>query len=163
MQKVTPFIWFEKGAKEAAKYYVKVFGKRSKIKDIATITDTPSGTVEVVTLELDSQEFTLMAAGPFRKINEAISFVVNCKTQKEVDRFWDKLSAGGEKGQCGWLKDKYGVSWQVVPTILTKLMTDPDPVKAGRVTQAMLMMTKIDIAKLKAAHKTKKAKGRMPW
>ncbi len=153
MQKITPFIWFEKNAKEAAKYYVKVFGTRSKIKDIATITDTPSGTVEVVTLELDGQEFMLMAAGPFRQINEAISFVVNCRTQKDVDRFWDKLSAGGEKGQCGWLKDKYGVSWQVVPTILTKLMTDRDPVKAGRVTQAMLQMTKIDIAKLRKAYK----------
>jgi predicted 3-demethylubiquinone-9 3-methyltransferase (glyoxalase superfamily) len=155
MQKITPFIWFEKGAKEAAKFYVKVFGKRSKIKDIATISDTPSGTVEVVTLELDGQEFTIMAAGPFREINEAISFVVNCKTQKEVDHFWNALSAGGEKGQCGWLKDKYGVSWQVVPTIMTKLMTDPDPIKAGRVTQAMLMMTKLDIVKLKTAHRGK--------
>lgn len=154
MQKITPFIWFEKGAKEAAKFYVKVFGKRSKIKDVSTITDTPSGTVEVVTLDLMGQEFTLMAAGPFRKINEAISFVVNCETQKEVNHFWEALSQGGEKGQCGWLKDKYGVSWQVVPKILTKLMSDKDPIKAGRVTQAMLKMTKLDIAKLKAAYKS---------
>ncbi len=151
MQKITPFIWFEKGAKEAANFYVKVFGRRSKIKDVSTITDTPSGTVEVVTLELDGQEFMLMAAGPFRPITEAISFVVNCRTQKEVDHFWDKLSAGGEKGQCGWLKDRYGVSWQVVPTVLTKLMSDRDPVKAGRVTQAMLTMTKIDIARVEGS------------
>lgn len=152
MQKITPFIWFEKGAIEAANFYVKIFGKRSKIKDVSTITDTPSGTVEVVTLELDGQEFTLMAAGPFRPITEAISFVVNCKTQKEVDHYWIKLSSGGEKGQCGWLKDKFGVSWQIVPTILNELMTDRDPIKAGRVTQAMLKMTKIEIAKLKKAY-----------
>jgi predicted 3-demethylubiquinone-9 3-methyltransferase (glyoxalase superfamily) len=155
MQKITPFIWFEKGAKEAAKHYVKIFGRGSKIKNIQTVTDTPSGTVEVVTLDLKGQEFVLMAAGPFREINEAISFVVNCGTQKEVDHFWNALSEGGEKGQCGWLKDKYGVSWQVVPTVLTRLMADPDPVKAGRVTQEMLTMTKLDIAKLKEAYKGK--------
>jgi predicted 3-demethylubiquinone-9 3-methyltransferase (glyoxalase superfamily) len=155
MQKITPFIWFEKDAKKAAEFYVKVFGKRSKVKEITTVKDTPSGTVEVVTLDLMVQEFTLMAAGPFREINEAISFVVSCENQKEVDHFWNKLSAGGEKGQCGWLKDKYGVSWQVTPKILLKLMADPDPVKAGRVTQAMLKMTKIDIAKLKNAYKGK--------
>ena len=153
MQKITPFIWFEKGAKEAAKFYVKIFGKRSKVKEVSTIKDTPSGTVEVVTLELAGQEFTLMAAGPFRQINEAISFVVNCETQKEVDYFWNALSRGGEKGVCGWLKDRYGVSWQVVPAILAALMGDRDPAKAGRVTQAMLKMKKLDIAKLKAAYK----------
>jgi predicted 3-demethylubiquinone-9 3-methyltransferase (glyoxalase superfamily) len=153
MQKITPFIWFEKGAKEAANFYVKVFGKRSKVKTVSTIKDTPSGTVEVVTLELAGQEFTLMAAGPFRQINEAISFVVNCETQKEVDHFWFALSRGGEKGVCGWLKDKYGVSWQIVPKIMPKLMNDPDPVKAGRVTQVMLKMKKLDIAKLEAAYK----------
>ncbi len=153
MQKITPFIWFEKGAHEAAKFYVKVFGSRSKIKKVQTVTGTPSGTVEVVTLELRGQEFTLMAAGPFRPITEAVSFVVNCGTQKEVDHFWDKLSAGGEKGECGWLKDRYGVSWQVTPTILLKLMADPDPARGARVTQAMLQMTKIDIAKLKEAYK----------
>jgi predicted 3-demethylubiquinone-9 3-methyltransferase (glyoxalase superfamily) len=155
MQKITPFLWFEKDAKKAADFYVKIFGRRSKVKAIQSIRDTPSGTVEVVSLELAGQEFTLMAAGPFRKINEAISFVVNCGTQKEVDHFWSALSRGGEKGQCGWLKDKYGVSWQVVPTILVELMSDPDPVKAGRVTQAMLTMTKLDISKLKAAYSGK--------
>jgi predicted 3-demethylubiquinone-9 3-methyltransferase (glyoxalase superfamily) len=155
MQKITPFIWFETGAKEAAKFYVRVFGSQSKVKSIQSIPNTPSGTVEVVTLDLKGQEFTLMAAGPYRKINEAISFVVNCGTQKEVDHFWEKLSEGGEKGPCGWLKDRYGVSWQVVPTVLTKLMADPDPVKAGRVTQAMLQMTKLDITQLKKAHKGK--------
>lgn len=155
MQKITPFIWFEKGAKEAADFYVKVFGRRSKVKDVQTVKDTPSGTVEVVTVDLRGQELMLMAAGPFREINEAVSFVVNCGTQKEVDHFWSKLSAGGEKGQCGWLKDKFGVSWQVVPTVLGKLMGDRDPIKAGRVTQAMLAMTKIDIAKLKDAYQGK--------
>jgi predicted 3-demethylubiquinone-9 3-methyltransferase (glyoxalase superfamily) len=155
MQKITPFIWFEKGAKEAANFYVKVFGKRSKVKEVSTITDTPSGTVEVVTLELAGQEFTLMAAGPFRQINEAISFVVNCETQKEVDHFWKSLTRGGEPGQCGWLKDKFGVSWQIVPTILVKLLNDRDPVKANRVMQAMLKMTKIDIAALKTAYGSK--------
>lgn len=152
MQKITPFIWFEKGAKDAADFYIKIFGKRSKIKKISTIDNTPSGTVEIITLELDSQEFTLMSAGPFRPITEAISFVVNCKTQKEVDYYWTKLSSGGEKSQCGWLKDKFGVSWQVVPTILNELMVDRDPIKAGRVTAAMLKMTKIEIAKLKKAY-----------
>ena len=155
MQKITPFLWFEKDAKKAAHFYVKIFGRRSKVKATQSIRDTPSGTVEVVSLELAGQEFTLMAAGPFRKINEAISFVVNCGTQKEVDHFWSALSQEGETGQCGWLKDKYGVSWQVVPTILAELMSDPDPVKAGRVTQAMLTMTKLDIAKLKAAYSGK--------
>jgi len=153
MQKITPFIWFEKGAKDAAEFYVKVFGKRSKIKAVSTVKDTPSGTVEVVDLELAGQGLTLMAAGAFRKINEAISFVVNCETQKEVDHFWNGLSRGGEKGQCGWLKDRYGVSWQVVPTVLARLMGDRDPIKASRVTQAMLKMRKLDIAKLKAAYK----------
>jgi len=153
MQKITPFIWFEKGAKDAAEFYVKVFGKRSKIKAVSTVKDTPSGTVEVVDLELAGQGLTLMAAGPFRKISEAISFVVNCETQKEVDHFWNGLSRGGEKGQCGWLKDRYGVSWQVVPTVLARLMGDRDPIKASRVTQAMLKMRKLDIAKLKAAYK----------
>ncbi len=152
MKKITPFVWFEKGAKEAADFYVKVFGRRSKVKEVSTIKDTPSGTVEVVTLELAGQEFTPMAAGPFRKINEAISFVVNCETQKEVDYFWNLLSRGGEKGQCGWLKDKYGVSWQIVPTILEKLVADRDREKSNRVMLAMLQMTKIDITALKAAY-----------
>lgn len=155
MQKITPFLWLEKDARKAADFYVKIFGRRSKVKAIQSIRDTPSGTVEVVSLELAGQEFTLMAAGPFRKINEAISFVVNCGSQKEVDHFWSALSRGGEKGQCGWLKDKHGVSWQVVPTILVELMSDPDPVKAGRVTQTMLTMTRLDIAKLKAAYRGK--------
>lgn len=153
MQKITPFIWFEKDAKKAATFYVKIFGKRSKIKSVSTITDTPSGAVEVVSVEIAGQEFTLMAAGPFRKINEAVSFVVNCGTQKEVDHFWNGLSRGGEKGQCGWLKDRFGVSWQVVPTVLTRLINDRDPVKANRVTQEMLRMRKIDIAKIEAAYR----------
>lgn len=153
MQKITPFIWLEKGAREAAEFYVKVFGGRSKIKNVMQVKDTPSGAVEVVTVVLAGQELTLMAAGPFRKITEAISFVVNCGTQKEVDHFWNGLSRGGEKGQCGWLKDRYGVSWQVVPTVLDELMGDRDPARAARVTQAMLRMRKLDVAKLRAAYK----------
>lgn len=152
MQKITPFIWFEKDAKKAANFYVKVFGKSAKIRSVSIIKDTPSGMVEVVSVELAGQTFTLMAAGPFRQINEAISFVVNCETQNEVDHFWKGLSRGGEKGQCGWLKDRFGVSWQVVPTVLPRLIGDRDPIKAGRVTQAMLKMRKLDIAKLKSAY-----------
>ena len=151
MQKITPFIWFETGAKDAAKFYVKVFGKRSKIKDVSTITDTPSGTVEVVTLDLAGQELTLMAAGPFRPITEAISFVVNCGTQKEVDHFWTRLSEGGEEGPCGWLKDRYGLSWQIVPAALMELLGDPDPERSQRAMGAMLQMKKIVIDDLRAA------------
>ncbi len=114
--------------------------------------DTPSGTVEIVSLELRGQQFTLMSAGPFRKFNEAISFVITCGSQDEVDHFWKKLSAVPEAEQCGWLKDKYGVSWQVVPTALGTLMGDPDKKKASRVQEVMLKMKKIDIAKLEEAY-----------
>lgn len=114
--------------------------------------NTPSGTIEIVTILLRGQEFKLMSAGPLCKFNEAISFVVNCENQAEVDHFWAKLSAGGEPGQCGWLKDRYGVSWQIIPDALGQLMGGPDPVKSQRVMQAMLQMTKIDIAGLQQAH-----------
>lgn len=151
MQKITPFLWFEEGAKEAAEFYVSVFGGGSKVTSVSTMSDTPSGTVEIVSVVLLGQEFTLMAAGPFRKFNEAISFVVKCETQEEVDRYWVALSADPNAEQCGWLKDRYGVSWQIVPTALDRLMSDPDKEKAGRVTKAMLGMKKIVIADLERA------------
>jgi predicted 3-demethylubiquinone-9 3-methyltransferase (glyoxalase superfamily) len=154
-QKITPFLWYEKDAKKAAKFYVSVFGKGSKIKNVSTMKDTPSGTVEIVTVELFGQEFTLMTAGPFRVFNEAISFVVHCKTQAEVDRYWKKLSAEPRAEQCGWLKDKYGVSWQIIPDVLFELLGDKDRKKAARVQEAMLQMKKIDIAGLKKAHRGK--------
>lgn len=152
MQKITPFLWFDKEAAEAAKFYTTVF-KGSKIKSATSFDNTPSGKVEVVTVELMGQEFQLMSAGPMFKFTEAISFVIDCKNQEEVDYYWEGLtSGGGQESMCGWLKDKYGLSWQVVPTVLNKLMADKDAVKAQRVMQAMLQMKKIDIAGLEKAH-----------
>jgi predicted 3-demethylubiquinone-9 3-methyltransferase (glyoxalase superfamily) len=150
MQKITPFLWFDKEAGEAAKFYTSIF-KDSKIKNSTTLRNTPSGTVEIVTVELCGQEFTLMSAGPLFKFNEAISFVVQCDNQKEVDYYWEKLSAVPEAEQCGWLKDKYGLSWQIVPTILGKMLQDKDARKVGRVTEAFLKMKKFDIKALKRA------------
>jgi predicted 3-demethylubiquinone-9 3-methyltransferase (glyoxalase superfamily) len=154
LQKITPFLWYEKKAKEAAKHYVSVFGKGSKIVNISTLRDTPSGTVDIVDVELLCQRFTLMTAGPFEKFTAATSFVVHCKTQAEIDRYW-KLSADPKAEMCGWLKDKYGVSWQIVPTVLNELLADKDRKKAARVQEAFLKMKKFNIAKLKAAHRGK--------
>ena len=158
MQKITPFLWFNDQAEEAANYYVSIF-KNSKIVRVdryqtegAEVSGRPDGSVMTVTFELDGQTFTALNGGPVFKFNEAISFVVNCETQAEVDELWRKLTAGGEEVQCGWLKDKFGVSWQVVPAILDTLLRDPDPVKAGRAWQAMLAMKKIDIAELQRAY-----------
>jgi predicted 3-demethylubiquinone-9 3-methyltransferase (glyoxalase superfamily) len=150
-QKITPFLWFDKEAGEAARFYVSVF-KGSRIKGSSILKNTPSGTVEIVTVELFGQEFTLMSAGPFFKFNESISFVVPCKTQKEIDYYWEKLSADPKAEQCGWLKDRYGLSWQIVPTILAKMQKDKDPKKVARVTEAFLKMKKFDIAALKKAY-----------
>lgn len=150
MQKITPFLWFDKEARQAAEFYVTVF-KGGKITAARTMSDTPSGTVEILTVELLGQEFTLMSAGPYFKINEAVSFVIDCASQEEVDWYWERLSAVPEAEQCGWLKDKFGVSWQVVPSRLNELMGDPDAAKAARVTQAMLKMKKLVIADLEAA------------
>ncbi len=149
-QKITPFLWFDKEAGAAADFYLTVF-PNSKIKSRQKMENTPSGTVEIIALELFGQDFTLMSAGPYFKINEAISFVIDCEDQKEVDYYWEKLSAHPESEQCGWLKDKFGVSWQVVPRRLTELTSDPDKEKAGRATQAMMQMRKIDIAELEKA------------
>ncbi len=151
MQKITPFLWFDKEARAAAEFYVSVF-KDAKIVGNTTLENTPSGTVEIVTIELFGQEYQLMSAGPFVKINEAISFVVNCENQEEIDYYWAKLSSDPNAEQCGWLKDKFGVTWQIVPKQLTELMNDPDSARAGRVMQAMLQMKKIDIASLQQAY-----------
>lgn len=154
MQKITPFLWFDREAEEAARFYCSIF-QNSKIGTIARYGEAgpgPKGSVMTIAFELDGQPFTALNGGPHFKFSEAISFVVNCKDQAEVDELWDKLSEGGEKSRCGWLKDRYGLSWQIVPTALMELMSDPDPERSRRVMQAMLQMTKIDIAKLKAAH-----------
>ena len=155
MQKITPFLWFDKEAGEAAKFYASVF-KGSKITRAEKLPNTPSGTVEIVTVELMGQQFVLMSAGPQFKFTEAVSFVINCETQKEVDYYWEKLtSGGGQESMCGWLKDKFGLSWQVVPKVLDKMLRDKDSAKAGRTMQAMLQMKKIDIKVLKQAYEQK--------
>jgi predicted 3-demethylubiquinone-9 3-methyltransferase (glyoxalase superfamily) len=155
MPKITPFLWFDTQAEEAAHFYVSVF-EGSKIGKVARYGDAgpgPKGSVMTVEFQLSGQPFIALNAGPIFKFTEAVSFVVDCKTQEEVDRFWTKLTAGGgEGGSCGWLKDRYGLSWQVVPTILNELVGDPDPKKSARVMEAMLKMKKIDIEKLKEAY-----------
>lgn len=154
MQKITPFLWFNDKAEEAMKFYTSIF-KNAKVKTVTRYGDAgpgPKGSVMTASFLLEGQEFVALNGGPQFTFSPAISFVVNCRTQSEVDRLWEKLSAGGEKLQCGWLKDQYGVSWQVVPTILVKLLNDRDPIKANRVMQAMLQMKKIDIAALKEAY-----------
>lgn len=154
MQKITPFLWFDNQAEEAANLYISLF-KDSKITGITHYGEGslgPAGSVMTVTFQLAGQEFTALNGGPHFKFTEAISFFVHCETQEEVDRLWERLTAGGEESQCGWLKDKYGVSWQIVPNVLPELLNDPDPAKARRVLEAMLPMKKIEIAKLKEAH-----------
>jgi len=154
MQKITPFLWFDDQAEEAVNYYTSIF-KNSKIGSIARYgegTPKPAGTVMTVTFQLEGQEFVALNGGPEFAFTPAISFFVNCQTQVEVDDLWEKLSAGGEEGQCGWLKDKYGISWQIVPTILGQLLQDKDEAKSQSVLNAMLQMRKIDIAKLKQAY-----------
>jgi predicted 3-demethylubiquinone-9 3-methyltransferase (glyoxalase superfamily) len=158
MQKITPFLWFNNQAEEAVKFYTAIF-KNSKIMKVARygeegekIAGRPKGSVMTVEFQLEGQQFVALNGGPQFKFTEAISFVVNCKTQAEVDRFWKKLSAGGKKVQCGWLKDKYGLFWQIVPTVLGELLSDKDAAKSQRVMQAMLKMVKLNIKKLKEAY-----------
>jgi predicted 3-demethylubiquinone-9 3-methyltransferase (glyoxalase superfamily) len=154
MNKITPFLWFDNKAEEAMNFYVSIF-KNSKVLDISRYGKNapyPEGTAFLVTFQLDGQNVMALNAGPEFKFTEAISMYVNCDTQAEVDTLWEKLSEGGEKSQCGWLKDKYGLSWQIVPTALGRLMGDKDPEKASRVMQAMLQMDKIDIKKLEEAY-----------
>ena len=153
MQKITPFLWFDNQAEAAANFYVSLF-KNSKIVNIARYGEAgpgPKGSVMTVVFQLDGQEFIGLNGGPRFKFTDAMSLVINCKTQEEVDHFWEKLSAGGEKSRCGWLKDKYGLSWQVVPTVLDEMLLDKDAKKAQSVMQAMLKMDKIDIKTLKQA------------
>lgn len=153
MQKITTFLWFDDEAEEAMKFYVSIF-KNSKVGSVTRYGEGspgPAGKVMTATFELDGQTFMALNGGPQFPFTEAISLFVNCETQREVDELWEKLSEGGEKGQCGWLKDKYGLSWQIVPTALGQLLGDKDPEKAKRVMQAMLQMSKIDIAALERA------------
>jgi predicted 3-demethylubiquinone-9 3-methyltransferase (glyoxalase superfamily) len=158
MQKITPCLWFDDQAEEAANFYVSVF-KNSKIGRVARYGEAgeqaagrPAGTVMTVEFQLDGQDFMGLNGGPHFKFTEAISLVVNCETQEEIDQFWVKLSEGGQEVQCGWLKDKYGLSWQVVPTVLGEMMQDKDAEKANRAMKAMLQMKKLDIATLKQAY-----------
>jgi predicted 3-demethylubiquinone-9 3-methyltransferase (glyoxalase superfamily) len=159
IQKITPFLWFDDQAEEAVRFYASIF-KNSKIESItrygeeaAEASGRPKDTVMTVAFQLAGQEFVALNGGPHFKFNEAISFVVNCGSQDEVDYYWEKLSEDGDAKaqQCGWLKDKYGVSWQIVPTIMVELLTDPDPEKSRRAMKAMLQMKKIDIETLKRA------------
>ena len=167
-QKINPFLWFDSEAEEAARFYVSVFSKRkgatkkSKIEGIAKYFENdnpsgkPKGSVMVVNFTLDGQEFAALNGGPIFKFNESMSMVINCKDQAEVDYFWEKLIAdGGEESMCGWLKDKYGLSWQVTPVMLSKMLTDKNKKKAAQAFQAMLSMRKIDIATLKKAYNQK--------
>jgi predicted 3-demethylubiquinone-9 3-methyltransferase (glyoxalase superfamily) len=158
LQKITPFLWFDNKAEEAANFYVSIF-KNSKIGTItrygeegAKISGRPKGTVMVVAFQLDGQEFMALNGGPHFKFSEAISFLVNCETQQEVDELWEKLSEGGEEGRCGWLKDKYGLSWQIVPTVLGKMLQDKDAEKSERVMNAMFKTAKIEIKTLRQAY-----------
>jgi predicted 3-demethylubiquinone-9 3-methyltransferase (glyoxalase superfamily) len=153
MQKITPYLWFDDKAEEAMNFYISIF-KNSKIVNVTRYGEAGPGrneTVMTATFQLDGQEFFALNGGPQFTFTEAISFFVDCKTQQEVDHLWEKLSAGGEKGRCGWLKDKYGLSWQIVPSVLGELLQDKDPEKSRRVMAAMLQMDKIDIKTLKQA------------
>ena len=158
MQKITPFLWFNDQAEAAVKFYTSIF-KNSKIGKIARydkagekVSGRPAGSVMTVEFKLNGQDFVALNGGPLFKFTEAISFVVNCKTQAEMDYYWKRLSAGGKEVQCGWLKDKFGLSWQIVPTVLARLLRDKDSAKSLRVMQAMLKMVKLDIEKLKRAY-----------
>lgn len=154
MQKITPFLWFDNNAEEAMNFYTAIFGN-AKIGNITRYGEGgrgPAGTVMTATFQLEGQEFIVLNGGPQFKFTEAISFFVNCETQEEVDELWEKLSAGGEESQCGWLKDKFGLSWQIIPTALGQMLGDPNPEKAQRVMEVMLQMQKIDIQLLKQAY-----------
>ena len=154
MQKITPFLWFDNNAEEAMNFYTSIF-KNSKVLTVSRYGEAgpgPAGSVMTAEFELEGQEFVALNGGPRFQFTEAVSFVVNCETQEEVDYFWEKLSEGGQKSRCGWLKDKFGLWWQVVPVILAELMNDKDPEKSRRVMQSMLTMDKIEIEPLKRAH-----------
>jgi predicted 3-demethylubiquinone-9 3-methyltransferase (glyoxalase superfamily) len=154
MQKIVPFLWYDHQAEEAVNFYVSVF-KNAKVLGVSRYGDAgpgPKGTVMVAKFELEGQEFNALNGGPHFAFTPAISLVVNCESQAEVDELWERLSAGGEQGRCGWLKDRFGLSWQIVPTALGRLMQAQDPARSQRVMQAMLQMNKLDIAVLQQAH-----------
>lgn len=158
MQKITQFLWFDNQAEEAAKFYTSIF-KNSKIistsrysEEGAKASGRPKGTVMTVAFQINGQEFTAINGGPIFKFTEAISFVVNCDTQEEIDYLWEKLAEGGAEIECGWVKDKYGLSWQITPSMMGKLFSDKDPKKSARVMQAMLKMKKLDIKTLQQAY-----------
>jgi predicted 3-demethylubiquinone-9 3-methyltransferase (glyoxalase superfamily) len=154
MQKITPFLWFDTQGEEAANFYVSVF-KNAKINGVTRYGESgpgPAGSEMVVQFQIEGQEFLALNGGPVFTFSPATSFVVNCESQEEVDYYWEKLSAGGKTDQCAWLTDKFGITWQIVPTVLGTLMGDPDPVKSGRVMKAMLQMTKLIIADLQRAY-----------
>ena len=156
MQKITPFLWYSKEAEEAARFYASIFPD-SRVNGVVSMpTDSPSGppgSVKIVDFVLFGQSFTAMSAGPLDPFNHAVSFVVNCDTQAEIDRYWDALLGnGGAAEQCGWLKDRFGLCWQIVPTVLVQMMSDPDRTKAKRAADAMMKMVKFDIAALQAAY-----------
>jgi len=153
MPKITPFLWYDHEAEEAAKFYVSIF-PNSKISAITRYGDAgpgPKGSVMTVTFELDGKPFVALNGGPLFEFTEAVSFLIDCKSQEEVDHYWSSLTEGGQESRCGWLKDKYGLSWQVTPTALGEMLSDPDPLKSKRVMEAMLKMKRIDIAALKRA------------
>ncbi|MDB5341064.1 MAG: 3-demethylubiquinone-9 3-methyltransferase [Planctomycetaceae bacterium] len=154
IQLITPFLWFDHQAEDAANFYASIFpnSKVTKVVRYGAGGPGPVGSAMTVAFELSGLPFVALNGGPHYKFTEAVSFVVNCQTQDEVDTYWEKLTAGGTEVQCGWLKDKFGLSWQIVPKAMPELLGDPDPVKAGRVMQAMMTMKKIDIAELKRAH-----------
>ena len=153
MQKITPFLWFDGRAEEAMNFYVAIFrnSKKGKVVRYGDAGPGPKGAVMTAVFQLDGQEFIALNGGPQFKFSQAVSFVVNCKTQKEVDELWEKLSAGGEQQMCGWLKDKFGLSWQIVPSALPELLSDPDPAISQSVMKAMMQMKKLDIEGLKRA------------
>ena len=155
LQKISPFLWFDTQAEEAVKFYTSIF-KDSSMGTVTYYSEPgpgPKGSVMTIGFQLEGQQFVALNGGPHFKFTEAISFVVNCETQGEVDHFWEKLSEGGQEVQCGWVKDKFGLSWQIVPTVLPKLFQDKDPERTKRVMQAMLQMKKLDIAALEVAYR----------
>jgi predicted 3-demethylubiquinone-9 3-methyltransferase (glyoxalase superfamily) len=156
LQKITPFLWFDGRAEEAANFYTSIF-KHSKIVDVMRYGEAgpgAKGSVMAVNFELEGQRFSALNGGPHYQFTPAISFFVSCETQEEVDELWEKLLAGGEPNQCGWLRDKFGVSWQIVPSVLGRMLTDKDPAKSKRVMEAMLKMVKLDIAALERAYRS---------
>jgi len=160
VQKITPFLWYAKEAEEAAKLYTSIFPNSRVVSVTAMPSESPSGppeSVKIVEFVLFGQDFTAMTAGPLDPFNHAVSFVVNCEDQAEIDKYWNALLEGGQPEQCGWLKDRFGLSWQITPTLLGKLMADPDKAKAKRASDAMMKMVKIDIAALTAAHEGRPA------